>query len=209
MTDLMTDTLADTMTDTTDETTAQDRTRRNTVLYLLCVVAACAALVLAFVVHQRSDDGLLASTRDAVGVDSAVGDATTKEDRSGVDLHAAVIRAATDEVLAFTNVDHQDLDKSVDAVKAGATGEFRKQYETSLDSLRRLMTTNQSVMTGEILSAGVVAADQDNATVLVATKGTVRNTQTKGKETERNLRLQVELRYVEGEWLTRDLQFVG
>lgn len=200
------------MTDTAQVMPEQSRTRLNTLLYLLCVLVACAALVLAVVVQRDSESGLVGRARSAVGLDSgaAAGNGgPVKQDKSGSDLHAAVISAATEEVLAFTNVDYQNLDESVDAVTAGATGEFAKQYQESLDSLRRLITTEESVMTGEILSAGVVAADQDNATVLVATKGTVRNTQTKGKETGRNLRLQLELRYVEGEWLTRDLQFVG
>lgn len=186
------------------------RLRRNALLYGLCVLLACGALALALLVQQQPG-GLAGRAQALAGVDGGAAAAVDapREDRSGADLHAAVLQAATEEVLAFVNVDHQDLEASTEAVLAGATGDFREQYRKTLSSLRRLMRRNESVMTGEILSAGVVAADQDDATVLVATKGTVSNVSTDGKETARNLRLQLELTWVDGAWLTRDLQFVG
>ena len=56
---------------------------------------------------------------------------------------------------------------------AGATGDFRDQYAKSTDGVIKLLQQNKSVMTGEVLWAGVVAQDPDSATVIVATTGTV------------------------------------
>jgi Mce-associated membrane protein len=101
------------------------------------------------------------------------------------------------------------MESSIKTVRDNATGEFAKQYDKSLESLRKLMTRNKSVMEGQVLAAGVVNADPDSARVLLATKGTVQNTSTGGERSERNLRLQIDLEYVDGAWLTSDLQFVG
>ena len=95
------------------------------------------------------------------------------------------------------------------ASEKAATGGFAEQYNKGAKSLPGVLSRSKSISTAEILSAGVVAADQDNATVLVATRGTVINTATEGKKAERNLRLQLDLKYVDGKWLTSDLQFVG
>lgn len=176
------------------------RVRLNAALYVLAVLIACAVLVLGALAWRDNDGGAGATTSEA-------GDPA--RDQAGDDLHAAVLEAATQEVLAFTNIDYRSAQESIDKVKAGATGDFAKQYDKGAKSLPTVLARSKSIATAEILSAGVVAADQDNATVLVATKGTVINTTTEGKKAERNLRLQLDLQYVDGKWLTSDLQFVG
>jgi Mce-associated membrane protein len=176
------------------------RLRLNTALYVLAVLAACGVLVLGVLSWREHDDRTDASTSQS---------GQPARDQDGNDLHAAVLEAATEEVLAFTNIDYRSAQESIDKVKAGATGGFAEQYEQGAKSLPRVLARSKSISTAEILSAGVVAADQDNATVLVATRGTVINTATEGKKAERNLRLQLDLKYVDGKWLTSDLQFVG
>lgn len=166
----------------------------------MAVLAACGVLWLGALAWQERDDRADATTSEA---------GAPARDQSGDDLHAAVLEAATEEVLAFTNIDYRSAQESIDKVKAGATGGFAEQYDKGAKSLPRVLQRSKSVATAEILSAGVVAADQDSATVLVATKGTVINTSTDGKKAERNLRLQLDLKYVDGKWLTSDLQFVG
>ncbi len=172
--------------------------RINIALYALVLLAAVLTVVLGIRLATDDDD-------DGSNLSSQ----TAPEDANGNDLHSAVIEAANAEVLAFVNVDYQDMDASIDAVRAGATGRFAKEYDKSLEGLRRLMENNESVMTGDILAAGVVFADEARARVLVATKGTVQNVSTGEAGAERNLRIQIDLRYTDGEWLTSDLQFVS
>jgi len=121
---------------------------------------------------------------------------------------AAVLESATKMANAFLNLDYQKFDASTEAVLALATGPFRNQYEKSAANLRKVATRAKSVQTGEVVWAGVVAADEDSATVIVASSGSVSNTNTKGKAVPRNYRLQLDLANVDGDWLTRDLQFV-
>ncbi len=63
--------------------------------------------------------------------------------------------------------------ESIDAVAAGATGDFAKQYDTSTKDVVKILTQAKSVMEGKVLWAGVVDADSDSASVIVATSGTV------------------------------------
>jgi Mce-associated membrane protein len=177
---------------------AASRVPVNIALYVLVLVAAAAVVALSIKAYTDDDASSSASSSQAA-----------PKDASGDDLHNAVVDAATEEVLAFVNVDYRNLEESVDAVRAGATGRFAKEYDKSLEGLRRLMERNESVMSGEILAAGVVFADESRARVLVATKGTVQNVSTGEAGAERNLRIQVDLRYTDGTWLTHDLQFVS
>ena len=64
-------------------------------------------------------------------------------------------------------------------------------------------------MEGEVVWIGVVDADDDSATVLAATTGTVANAQTDDEPVARAFRLRLELVLVDGRWLTSDLQFVA
>jgi Mce-associated membrane protein len=64
-------------------------------------------------------------------------------------------------------------------------------------------------MEGEVLWAGVVDVDEDSATVIAATSGTVANRQTNNQPVARNFRLRLDLVREDGRWLTNDLQFVG
>lgn len=182
-----------------DSPALDGRARLNVALYVLTVLALCAALafgVLALRAWQdRPDGGGPGSTGAPSDVDG--------------DVYHDVLEAATAEATAFINIDYRTMDESIDAVRAGATGSFRRQFDRSVSSLREVLTGNRSVMEGEVLSAGVVAADHDSATVLVATKGTVMNKLTEGEKQERNLRLQIELALTDDEWLVSDLQFVG
>ncbi|MGZ5398724.1 MAG: hypothetical protein ACXWXO_14450 [Nocardioides sp.] len=64
-------------------------------------------------------------------------------------------------------------------------------------------------MEGEVLQVGVVNADEDGATVIVATSGTVDTRLTGDQPVQRHFRLRLELVLEDGRWLTDDLQFVG
>ncbi len=121
---------------------------------------------------------------------------------------AAVIDAASKMANAFLNVRYDDVDAYAEAVRELATGDFREQFDKSTEGIEKVAQRAQSVQTGEVLWAGVVAVDEDSATVIVASSGTVANKTTKSKAVPRNYRLQLDLTLQDGQWLTRDLQFV-
>ena len=108
----------------------------------------------------------------------------------------------------FLNVRYDDVDAYAEAVRELATGDFREQFDKSTEGIEKVAQRAKSVQTGEVLWAGVVAVDEDSATVIVASSGTVANRTTKFKAVPRNYRLQLDLTLQDGQWLTRDLQFV-
>lgn len=121
---------------------------------------------------------------------------------------AAQIEAATKMANAFLNLDHEDIEANIAAVKALATGPFLRQYTKASEDLARLVRRAQATQTGEVEWAGLVAGDGDSATVIIATNGTVANKETDFEPVARTYRLQLEVALVDGEWLTSDLQYV-
>lgn len=119
-----------------------------------------------------------------------------------------VLDAARDLVRNFSNFDYQDPDTTIEAVLAGSTGDFAEAYRAESDGLRRLAREAKSTMTADVFAAGLVSLDEDSATVIVATTGSVTNKTTGFEPEARNHRIQVELVRTNGEWLVSDLQYV-
>ncbi len=176
------------------------RVRLNVLLYVVVMVAA--ALVVVAAVTTLRDDAAPA-TLPVTGV-VELDEASDAEQQRNADI----LDSASTEATAFVNIRYDDAQASIDKVMEGATGAFRDQYAKSTDGVIEILQENQSIMTGEVLWTGVVAQDQDSATVIVATSGTVQNKQTGNKPVARYFRLQLELVSEKGRWLTSDLQFV-
>ncbi len=131
-------------------------------------------------------------------------DASARAERYG-----AVLAAANAEATAFVNLRYDDATAGIRAVANGATGDFRTHYVRSARHLAATMRKQQSTLTGQVVSSGVVDIVPDRATVIVATSGTASNRRTGGREVPRHFRLRVSLRHEGDRWLTSDIAFVG
>ena len=163
--------------------------RHHIVLYVVTVLLACLCIVggvLVWRTHQADER------------------AQAEQERYG-----DVLAAATEEAEAFVNIRYDDLEASTGRVTDGATGGFKKQYSKLQDGVLQLLRQEKSVMEGKVVWAGVVDVDQDSATVIAATSGTVANRQSNNQPVARNFRLRLDLVREGGRWLTNDLQFVG
>lgn len=123
--------------------------------------------------------------------------------------YAAVLDAATTEVEALINIDYRDAQSSVDAVAAGATGDFAEDYDSSAPGVLAKLAKHRSVMEGTVVWAGVSRIGADEATVLAATTGTVANKASGDQPVARNYRIKVGLVLEDGAWKTSTLEFVG
>jgi Mce-associated membrane protein len=198
---------------------------------LLAAVAVCAAgaVALGFLMGNtygnRADaveDGgffdrtgaLLTIEREAPG--DRVGDDVGEGTVSAMDpapkaeqvRAAAQIEAATKMATAFLNLDHENVEANIEAVKSLATGAFLRQYSKAAKDLIDLIRLAKATQTGEVEWAGLVAGDDDSADVIVATNGTVANKETEFEPVARTYRLQLHLDLVDDRWLTSDLQYV-
>ena len=161
----------------------------NVVLYAVALLLGCGVVFGGVLVHQERQDRQRASA---------------EQERYG-----EVLASARKEIEAFVNIDYTKAQESIDAVAAGATGDFAKQYDTSTKDVVKILTQAKSVMEGKVLWAGVVDADKDSASVIVATSGTVANTSTQNKPVARQFRIKVDLVDEGGEWKTSNVEFVG
>ena len=152
---------------------------------------------------------LLVCTCITLGVLAVMERPDRSDAKRSQERYGAVLASASAETEAFINIDYKTAQESIDKVAAGATGEFKKQYTDSVDSVIEVLQQNESVMDGKVVWAGVVSVDADSSRVIAATSGTVANKATKGEPVARNFRIQLDLELVDGEWLTSNLEFVG
>ena len=119
-----------------------------------------------------------------------------------------VARAARTEALAFLTVDHTDMEPLIEAVLAGATGDFKEQYASQRDELARETVRTRATSTAEVVALGVGELDADSAVVLLAANSTVANKRTGAEGQVRYYRLRLDLVREDERWLTSDVRFV-
>lgn len=182
------------------------RSRLNVLLYLAVVLTACGVILLVLL-QQQSTIGIADRVRNVVSGSGDAVPAGVAVDAEGEDLHASVLMAGTRQASNFLNVDYREIEDHNERVLANSTGDFAKEYQASLESLVKVTTENQVIQTARIVGAGVVAADKENATVLVAMEGSVQNKDNKTPQANAQ-RLQMDLVWTDGRWLTHDLKYV-
>ncbi|MCD4534959.1 hypothetical protein LRP67_12775 [Nocardioides sp. cx-169] len=131
-------------------------------------------------------------------------DAKVEQERYG-----DVVAAATGVAEALVNLDYRELQSTYDAVTAGATGAFLKEYQSSWKDQEKIFAQAKSISTGKVRAAAVSNIDADSATVMVATQGTTRNTATGEDPQQRRFRFRLDVVRVDGEWRTEKLELVG
>jgi len=214
----------------TVEQADSSRTRLNLVLYvvtLLCLAAVVFATTLMW--NRHADDGgdrsgnaiedagsvlldrresdpvaALAGTDVGPGTVEALATASAEEQERA----AAQIEAGTKMANAFLNLSYETVESSIATVKSLSTGTFLKQYTKAADDLTKLTTRAQATQKTDVIWVGLVAGDEDSARVIMATSGTVANKLTDFEPRARTYRLQIDLKLVDGQWLTSDLQYV-
>ena len=193
-------------------TVDRSRVRLNIALYAATVVCGCVALLLLYL-HVTTSDNEVNGTDVVPGAGQDVGrgliEAVPLAGDAEQERTAAQLEAASKMVTAFVNFDYQDPDRTIEAVKSMATGTFLSQYSKGAKDLEKLATEAQSNMVAEVVWTGLVAGDEDTATAIVATSGTVKNKTTNFQPEARNYRIQLELVREGGRWLTKDLQYVA
>lgn len=142
-----------------------------------------------------------------IGVGVLVGSRDTV-DAGLTETQQEIAAAARAEALAFLTVDHKDMDPLVGAVLAGATGDFKKQYESQREMLTSEAVRTEATSTAEVVALGVGDLTDEAGDVLIAANSTVTNTKTGSEGQVRYYRLRLSLVREGDRWLTSKLEFV-
>ncbi|MCW2598786.1 MAG: hypothetical protein JWM02_615 [Frankiales bacterium] len=155
------------------------------VLSAVGVVLIIASIVLAFVVKQHSDA------------------------RRNLDIaRSDAVAAARQAIINLDSISAATIDADLKRVLAGTTGSFKDQFSKSQTDLKQVVVQAKRSSTGTIRSAGVVRADTDSATVLVAVDRIVKDS-TNQNGVVINDRWKLDLEKHGGRWLVAALLPVG
>lgn len=197
-------------------TDARSRVRLNLGLFLTAVLCAAAVAAAAVLTTPWEDfgDSATGGGGDLSGrAGTSVGSGTVTAVRSAEEQEqqrtADQLEAATKMVTAFNNLSHEDVDATLEAVREMSTGEFLKQYNAGAKGLSKGLQQAESTLQSEVVWAGLVAGDDDSATVILAVEGVVSNKATDFEKQARQYRIQVDLVRDGDRWLTNDLQYVS
>jgi len=120
----------------------------------------------------------------------------------------AALRAGRQAILNLDALSAATIDRDLARVLAGSTGTFKGQFSKAQSDLKKLVVSRKTVSHGTILSAGVVRADSDTATVLVAVDRVVKDSTNKDGVTARD-RWKLDLELHGGRWLIANLEAVA
>lgn len=129
-------------------------------------------------------------------------------DRALDDAHDAALAAARQTAVNFVSVSASSVDRDLQRIVAGATGEFKDEFVRGQAQVRAAIVENKVESAGTVLRAGLVSGDRRSAVVLVAVDATVKNAKAPDGRPS-HYRIQVDVTRDGGAWLVSRLQFVG
>jgi Mce-associated membrane protein len=118
------------------------------------------------------------------------------------------LAAARQTTVNFVTISAATVDRDLQRVADGATGDFRDEFTRSMPQVRAAVVENKVDSQGTVLRAAVVSADRSNAVVLVAVDATVHNVNAPDGRLA-HYRIRVNLALVGSAWLVSTLEFVG
>ncbi|BCB73763.1 hypothetical protein GCM10022251_14110 [Phytohabitans flavus] len=129
-------------------------------------------------------------------------------DRALDKAHEAALAAARQTAVNFVSVSASSVDRDLQRIVAGATGEFKDEFVRGQAQVRAAIVENKVESTGTVLRAGLVSGDRRSAVVLVAVDATVKNAKApEGRPS--HYRIQVDVTRDGDAWRVARLQFVG
>ena len=143
----------------------------------------------------------------AVAVGATLGRAAW-DARAEAANEAEALAAGKQLAVNFVTMRADSFDTDAARVVAGATGGFKKEYESTLSQLKPVVVENKTSSTVERAEASLVSADSDSARVLVGVVAPTTNAATKTPQ-KKTYRLRLDLTKVGTEWKVNNLEFVS
>ncbi|MCW3845073.1 hypothetical protein ONA70_33905 [Micromonospora yasonensis] len=131
-------------------------------------------------------------------------------DRATDQAHREAVAAARQAAVNFVSVSAASVDRDLQRVTAGATGDFKDEFTRGQAQVRAAVVANKVQSHGSVLRAALVSGDRRHAVVLVAVDATVKNVKAPdGRPSHYRIQLDLTWDGDSGEWLVSKLQFVG
>ena len=118
------------------------------------------------------------------------------------------LTAARQEALNLTSIDGRAIETDLQRVLDNATGGFKSDFAQRSKDLKKVLTDNQVIASGQVIDAALVRSDDQTATALVVVDSAVKNKAAPAGRSN-TYRMQLDLELHAGRWLTSALQFVG
>ncbi|WP_459548102.1 hypothetical protein [Nocardia sp. X0981] len=122
--------------------------------------------------------------------------------------HEEVRQAACRYAPVLANYDAENLDPYFSAVLAGATGDWKKEFETTTTELREALTAGQVVSTADDIQCAVKSADATTAEAVVVIEQTITSLGTKGQPAPGQLAMVMRMEKTDGRWLVNQMNTV-
>jgi Mce-associated membrane protein len=131
-------------------------------------------------------------------------------DRSLESAQQAALAAAKQTTVNFVSVSAASVDRDLQRITAGATGEFKDQFTQGQPKVREAVVENKVDSRGAVLRAALVSGDRRTAVVLLAVDATVKNVKAPdGRVAHYRIQVDMTRDAGSGAWLVSQLQFVG
>lgn len=131
-------------------------------------------------------------------------------DRATEQARREAVVAARQAAVNFVSVSAASVDRDLQRVTAGSTGDFKDEFTRGQAQVRTAVVENKVQSRGSVLRAGLVSGDRRHAVALVAVDATVRNVKAPdGRLSHYRIQLDLVRDGDTGEWLVSRLQFVG
>jgi Mce-associated membrane protein len=124
--------------------------------------------------------------------------------------HQQALAAAKQTTVNFVSVSASSVDRDLQRIVDGATGDFQDEFTRGRAQVRAAIVENNVESRGTVLRAALISGDRHTAVVLVAVDATVRNTKSPdGRASHYRIQVDVTHDAGSGRWLVSRLQFVG
>ncbi|MEU7874877.1 hypothetical protein [Dactylosporangium sp. NPDC049140] len=124
--------------------------------------------------------------------------------------HQQALAAAQQTTVDFVSVSAASVDRDLQRIVAGATGDFRDEFTRGQAQVKAAVVENNVDSKGTVLRSALVSGDREHAVVLVAVDATVRNSKApEGRASHYRIQVDLARDRDSGRWLVAKLQFVG
>ncbi len=131
-------------------------------------------------------------------------------DRATDQAQREALAAGRQAAVNFVSVSAASVDRDLQRITAGATGDFKDEFTRGQAQVRTAVVENKVQSQGSVLRAGLVSGDRRHAVVLVAVDATVKNVKAPdGRPSHYRIQLDLVRDPDSGDWLVSKLQFVG